>query len=76
MSPLDGDWFWNALRRPQPHPNGTRIRLLAMPQDPNPVPLGTLGTVTGGNGAQLWVAWDDGRSLALALDIDRYEVLH
>ena len=64
-------------------PNGTRIRLIAMPDDPHPLPAGSLGTVVGGDiigpgrnaWLQIWVAWDDGRSLSLAVPPDKYEVV-
>lgn len=67
--------FFAATRQPCPLDEGTRIRLVSMTDDPNPVPPGTTGTVTGGNGAQLWVRWDDGRTLALLVGVDAYEVL-
>lgn len=71
---LDKD-FWNMMREPCPHPSGTRIRLISMPDDPDPVPAGTMGTVDHGNGAQLFVKWDNGRSLHLLVGIDKYEVV-
>jgi hypothetical protein len=43
-----------------------------MPDDPNPMPVGSTGTVTGGNGEQIWVDWDNGRGLIL-LTTDPYE---
>jgi hypothetical protein len=58
---------------------GIRIRLLAMPDDPAPVPVGTLGTVVGGSDlhdfVQVWVKWDNGSNLSLSLPPDRYEVV-
>ncbi len=65
---------------PQP---GDRIRLLEMPDDPNPVPTGELGTVVSvfshGMGKIAWhqvdVEWDHGRSLMLTLPPDRIEIL-
>ncbi len=60
---------------PCPLPIGTRVRLLEMPGEPDPLPPGTEGTVTGGNALQIWVKWDIPRSLALAVDVDRYTVL-
>lgn len=54
---LDHDW-WTSLSQPCPVPEGTRVRLLAMANDPDPIPAGSLGTVVGGNGGQLWVRWD------------------
>jgi hypothetical protein len=58
---------------------GTRIRLVAMPDDPEPVPPGTTGTVTSvyrfADGAQVSVDWDPsaGRSLCLWIPPDTYE---
>lgn len=70
------DTFFERMREPSPIPTGTRIRLVAMPEDPNPVPVGTEGTVLDGNGAQVWVRWEpDGRQLALLPGLDRWEVI-
>lgn len=65
---------------PQP---GDRIRLLAMIDDPDPVPPGTTGTVTAvrpcGSGRDAWlqvdVDWDNGRKLMLAVPPDQFEIL-
>jgi hypothetical protein len=61
---------------PQP---GDRIRLAAMPDDPDPIPRGSTGTVTAvrhyGTWAQLDVDWDNGRKLMLAVPPDQVEVL-
>jgi len=46
-----------------------------MPDDPDPIPDGTQGTVTGGNGEQVWVDWDNGRSLILLVGHDRWKVI-
>ena len=58
---------------------GSRIRLIAMADDPDPIPAGATGTVlsvTTGPYAQVDVAWDDDhRSLALIPGIDRFEVI-
>lgn len=58
---------------------GTRIKLVSMPNDPPPIPFGTEGTVGGpiiGHGTgQVWVAWDNGRTLNLIPNLDRWEVL-
>lgn len=63
--------------------SGDRIRLLGMPDDPNPIPTGELGTVVSvvshGIGKSAWhqvdVEWDHGRSLMLTLPPDRIEIL-
>ncbi|MGH3783120.1 MAG: DUF4314 domain-containing protein [Pseudonocardiaceae bacterium] len=68
--------FFRLASQPCPHPVGTRVRITGvMPEDPNPLPIGTEGTVTGGSGAQLFVDWDEpGRGLMLLTD-DPYVVL-
>ena len=58
---------------------GDRIRLIAMPDDPDPIPAGATGTVlavTTGRFAQIDVAWDNSsRSLSLVPGVDRFEVI-
>ncbi len=58
---------------------GTRIRLILMPDDPDPVRPGSTGTVEGGTdlfgGTQIWVKWDNGRTLNLEVPPDTYEIL-
>lgn len=59
---------------------GDRIRLLAMPKDPRPIEVGTMGTVTfvtdltplQAGAFQIGVAWDNGRTLSL-VEEDRWE---
>jgi hypothetical protein len=55
---------------------GTRIRCLSM-NDPQAVPSGTLGTVTGsidmGSWLRIAVNWDNRSTLALAVPPDRFE---
>jgi hypothetical protein len=68
------------MTSPQP---GDRIRLVAMPDDPDPVPPGATGTITyveqHGTGRDAWlqveVDWDNGRKLMLTVPPDRFEVL-
>ena len=58
--------------------SGDRIRLISMPDDPDPIPAGSTGTiesVTEGPLGQVWVRWDSGRSLALVPGVDRFEVI-
>lgn len=66
---------WDLLRQPCPVAEGTRIRLTHMGNDPDPIQIGATGTVVGGSGLQLWVNWDNGRSLNLSLPEDKYEVI-
>lgn len=58
---------------------GDRIRLLAMPDDPDPIPPGATGTVVSvrqqGTWAQVDVKWDNGRTLMLVVPPDRLEVV-
>lgn len=72
---VDNAEFFDRLRQPSPLAVGTRIALVAMPSDPDPLPPGTQGTVTGGNGAQVYVDWDGGRSLILLPGVDRWRVI-
>jgi hypothetical protein len=46
-----------------------------MGDDPDAIPPGALGAIVGGSGAQLWMRWDDGRTLHLIVGVDQYEVL-
>ena len=67
---------------------GRRIRLLAMPDDPAPIPVGATGIVTevvefeepiaalGNMTAQVWVAWEEPhaqRTLSLSVPHDQWE---
>ncbi len=64
--------------------HGDRVELLAMPSDPDPIPVGSRGTVmavsnhvTGGERwLQVDVAWDSGRTLMLVIPPDRVRVLN
>lgn len=57
------------------HPKGTRVRMTGvMPDDPAPLDIGATGTVTGGNAGQIFVDWDNGRTLIL-LPTDPYEII-
>jgi hypothetical protein len=59
--------------------SGDRIRLISMPDDPDPIPAGSTGTiesVTEGPLGQVHVKWDDsGRTLSLVPGVDRFEVI-
>ena len=58
---------------------GDRIRLVTMPSDPDPIPIGSLGTVVDvhehNDWTQVEVDWDSGRSLMLVLPTDRVEIV-
>jgi len=57
---------------------GDRIRLLHMPDDPDPILVGSTGTVTNvttGPLGQVSVDWDNGRSLSLVPGVDQFEVI-
>jgi hypothetical protein len=64
------------MAAPQP---GDRIRLVAMSDDPDPIPPGTTGTVTAVRPQRTWaqvdVAWDNGRTLMLVVPPDQFEVV-
>ncbi len=53
---------------------GDRVRLISMPDDVDPVPVGTLGVVlqvfNHGEWQQVEVAWDNGRKLMLSMPDD------
>lgn len=57
--------------------DGDRVRLVRMDDDPDPIPVGSTGTVSFVNfdTQQAWVEWDNGRSLALVLGKDEVEIL-
>jgi hypothetical protein len=59
--------------------SGDRIRLVAMLDDPDPIPPGTTGTVTGVRQQRTWaqvdVKWDNGRMLMLVVPPDEFEVM-
>ncbi len=56
---------------------GERIHLISMTDDPDPIPTGATGTVTGlypQNGwAQVDLKWDNGQSLMLTIPPDVVE---
>jgi hypothetical protein len=58
---------------------GDRIRLVAMPSDPDPIPAGSLGTVVAVfehiGWTQIDVDWDNGRTLMLTIPEDSIEVI-
>lgn len=69
-------WAYRREYARRNYPPGTRIRLIEMPNDPTPVPVGTCGTVLAVDDAgQLLMRWDNGRSLSLIPGVDNFEVL-
>jgi hypothetical protein len=64
------------MTAPQP---GDRIRLVTMPDDPDPIPPGSIGTVTAVRQHRTWsqvdVAWDNGRTLMLVAPPDQFAVM-
>ena len=54
---------------------GKRIMMIFM-EDPNPIEPNTMGTIIGVDGiGQYQVKWDNGRSLSVIPDEDRYEII-
>lgn len=66
----------NKLKKFRDQYIGKRIRLINMPDDPNPIPSGSIGTVEFIDDAFIiHVKWDDGRKLGLVPDVDDYELI-
>lgn len=58
------------------YPSGTRVQLVKMVADSNPVDPGTLGTIYQVDGAGTFnMLWDNGRSLSLIPGIDKFVVV-
>ncbi len=59
--------------------SGDRIRLIQMVDDPDPIPAGTVGTVTKihfhRDWTQIEVSWKNGRTLMLSTPPDRFEII-
>ena len=58
---------------------GDRIRLIQMVNDPDPIPAGTIGSVTEihihSDWTQIEVSWENGRKLMLASPPDKFEII-
>ena len=60
----------------QRYPEGTRICLDSMENDPRPIPSGTKGMViTVDDAGQLFMKWDNGCALSLIPGEDRFHVI-
>lgn len=58
------------------YPVGTRVRLIRMADDPQPIAPGTEGTVTGVDDmAGICIRWDNGRGLKALFEVDELEIL-
>ena len=72
---------WDRLRRAaamnkERYPPGTRIELIHMGDDPNPIPDGTRGTVSAVDDiGTVFCHFDNGRSLGLAYGEDSFRRL-
>lgn len=72
---------WDRLRRAaamnkERYPHGTRIELIHMGDDPNPIPDGTRGTVSAVDDiGTVFCHFDNGRSLGLAYGEDSFRKL-
>lgn len=53
-------------------PVGCRIRLIDMPNDPNPIPSGMSGTVVWPDQTGITVQWDNGRTLSVIPGVDSF----
>ena len=58
------------------YPPGTRLELISMGKDPDPVPPGTRGTVARVNSyGDIEMSWDNGRTLSLIPGEDSFRKL-
>ena len=58
---------------------GDRIRLIQMVNDPDPIPAGTISSVTEihihSDWTQIEVSWENGRMLMLSSPPDKFEIV-
>jgi hypothetical protein len=54
---------------------GKRVRCISMENDPNPIEPNTIGTIYHYGCGILNVEWDNGRTLGLIVDKDKFEIL-
>lgn len=58
------------------HLEGRRVKLISM-EDPNPIPSGTKGIITHVDDLnQYHVRWDNGSTLAIIPEVDKFEILN
>jgi hypothetical protein len=71
---MDLEWIENQPRQVEV---GDRIKLVSMPDDPNPLEVGTEGEVTYIDNRMdvIGVKWDNGRTLSLIQNVDTFEIL-
>lgn len=72
---MQQDRFFEMLREPCPVPAGVRIELVHTSDPYTELRPGDRGTVTGGNGAQIHVAWTTGSNLSLVVGEDSWRVV-
>jgi hypothetical protein len=72
---MDLEWIDKTPRQVEV---GDRIELVSMPDDPDPIKAGTVGTVTSVDTRMdvVGVRWDDGRTLNLVLGVDSFNILN
>lgn len=57
-------------------PKGTRVELINMPDDPQPVPPGTKGVVRLVDDiGTIFVDWENGQRLGLVLGVDSFKII-
>ena len=55
---------------------GKRIKLIEMFDDPFPIPPNTEGVIINYGYDCLTVKWDNGRTLGVIVDVDRFQILN
>ena len=65
-----------AARRKAMYPNGTRIEVICMGDDPNPIESGTCGTVVAVDDiGTIHCDFDNGRHLGLIPGVDSFRII-
>ena len=58
------------------YPAGTKVRMVEMLDDPNPIPSGTVGTVTCVDDiGSVHMKWENSRTLAFIPGVDTVEII-